>query len=63
MVLLICLSFLQGLAIVPNGILMPQDGQGRASGEAYVKFRDEKTAKDAVAKHMERIGRRWAEGG
>lgn len=48
-----------GLEIVPNGIMLQEDRQGRATGEAYVQFANADFAEKALLKHKERIGHRW----
>jgi len=48
-----------GLEIVPNGIMLPEDRQGRGTGEAYVQFSSPEIAEKALLKHKERIGHRW----
>ena len=48
-----------GLPIVPNGINLPLDAQGRASGEAYVQFTTPEAVDKALEKHKEKIGHRW----
>lgn len=50
-----------GLEIVPNGIMLPEDRQGRSTGEAYVQFASQEIAEKALSKHKERIGHRWEE--
>ena len=49
-----------GLLIVPNGIALLADDMGRASGEAYVQFASQMMADQALSKHKERMGTRWA---
>ena len=49
-----------GLEIVPNGITLLQDGQGRTTGDAFVHFASPNIAEQALEKHMDRIGHRWA---
>ena len=53
-----CLGFI-GLEIVPNGITLLQDGQGRTTGDAFVEFASPQIAALALEKHKERIGHRW----
>ena len=48
-----------GLEIVPNGITLPTDYQGRSTGEAYVQFVNKEVAERALEKHKEKIGHRW----
>lgn len=48
-----------GLEIVPNGIMLPEDRQGRSTGEAFVQFASPAIAERALEKHKERIGHRW----
>ena len=48
-----------GLEIVPNGIALPTDYQGRHTGEAYVQFVNKDTAQKALEKHKEKIAHRW----
>ena len=48
-----------GMEIVPNGITLLQDGQGRSTGDAYVQFASQSIAERAQAKHKEKIGHRW----
>ncbi|PIO16526.1 hypothetical protein AB205_0067020, partial [Aquarana catesbeiana] len=45
-----------GLEIVPNGITLPVDFQGRSTGEAFVQFASQEIAEKALKKHKERIG-------
>lgn len=47
------------MEIVPNGIMLQEDRQGRATGEAYVQFASSDCAEKALLKHKERIGHRW----
>lgn len=47
------------MEIVPNGIMLQEDRQGRATGEAYVQFANADFAEKALLKHKERIGHRW----
>ncbi|MBN3324335.1 HNRH2 protein, partial [Atractosteus spatula] len=52
-------QFFAGLKIVPNGITLPMDYQGRSTGEAFVQFASKEIAEKALGKHKERIGHRW----
>uniref|UniRef100_A0A671LPD3 Heterogeneous nuclear ribonucleoprotein H-like n=1 Tax=Sinocyclocheilus anshuiensis TaxID=1608454 RepID=A0A671LPD3_9TELE len=54
-------QFFAGLEIVPNGITLPVDFQGRSTGEAFVQFASQEIAKKALKKHKERIGHRYIE--
>ncbi|KAK6170836.1 hypothetical protein SNE40_019135 [Patella caerulea] len=54
-------QFFTGLEIVPNGIMLPEDRQGRSTGEAYVQFSNQSIAEKALGKHKERIGHRYIE--
>ncbi|XP_037069007.1 heterogeneous nuclear ribonucleoprotein H2-like [Pollicipes pollicipes] len=54
-------NFFSGLEVVPNGITIPLDGQGRSSGEAYVQFVNKEVAERALAKNKEKIGHRYIE--
>ncbi|KAL5018011.1 hypothetical protein ScPMuIL_003733 [Solemya velum] len=54
-------QFFTGLEIVPNGIMLPEDRQGRSTGEAYVQFANQEIAERALGKHKERIGHRYIE--
>ncbi|XP_007903716.1 heterogeneous nuclear ribonucleoprotein H isoform X2 [Callorhinchus milii] len=55
------LQFFSGLEIVPNGITLPVDFQGRSTGEAFVQFATQEIAEKALKKHKERIGHRYIE--
>uniref|UniRef100_A0A8C5WG60 RRM domain-containing protein n=1 Tax=Leptobrachium leishanense TaxID=445787 RepID=A0A8C5WG60_9ANUR len=54
-------QFFAGLEIVPNGITLPVDFQGRSTGEAFVQFASQEIAEKALKKHKERIGHRYIE--
>ncbi|XP_052010867.1 heterogeneous nuclear ribonucleoprotein H isoform X1 [Xyrauchen texanus] len=54
-------QFFAGLEIVPNGITLPVDFQGRSTGEAFVQFASQDIAEKALKKHKERIGHRYIE--
>ena len=47
------------MEIVPNGITLLQDHQGRTTGDAYVQFANHNISERAVDKHKEKIGHRW----
>lgn len=55
-------AWVEGLRIVPNGITLPVDYQGRSTGEAFVQFASKEIAEKALGKHKERIGHRWDRG-
>ncbi|KAG7273462.1 hypothetical protein CRUP_032710 [Coryphaenoides rupestris] len=57
------LQFFSGMEIVPNGITLPMDYQGRGTGEAFVQFSSQDIAERALKKHKERIGHRAGGGG
>ena len=50
------------MEIVPNGISLLHDHQGRTTGDAYVQFASQDIAEKAQQKHKERIGHRWGGG-
>ena len=54
-----CGFWLAGLAIVPNGITILTDSQGRTSGDGYVQFAAPDLVDRALEKHKEKIGHRW----
>jgi len=53
--------FFTGMEIVPNGITLLQDHQGRTTGDAYVQFANHNISERALAKHKEKIGHRYIE--
>lgn len=53
--------FFTGMEIVPNGITLLQDHQGRTTGDAYVQFANHNISERAVDKHKEKIGHRYIE--
>lgn len=60
---MLCVWFgLSGLEIVPNGITLILDHQGRTTGDAFVQFASQDIAERALTKHKEKIGHRWGEG-
>ncbi|XP_077340610.1 LOW QUALITY PROTEIN: heterogeneous nuclear ribonucleoprotein H-like [Lithobates pipiens] len=54
-------QFFSGLEIMPNGITLPVDFQGRSTEEAFVQFASQEIAEKALKKHKERIGHRYIE--
>ncbi|XP_042238449.1 heterogeneous nuclear ribonucleoprotein H2-like isoform X2 [Homarus americanus] len=54
-------QFFSGLEIVPNGIALPTDYQGRHTGEAYVQFINKEVAEKSLEKHKEKIAHRYIE--
>jgi len=60
--MVILLVGIEGLEIVPYGITLPMDSQGRSSGEAYVEFASQECVDAALAKHKDKIGHRLVGG-
>lgn len=54
-------QFFSGYSIQPGGVHICEDYSGRPSGNAFVEFRDVKTADKALSKHKEHIGKRYVE--
>ena len=54
-----CGLVVTGLPIVPNGIVIVKDGQGRAAGDGFVQFTSPEQVDQALEKHKEKIGHRW----
>ncbi|XP_074048704.1 heterogeneous nuclear ribonucleoprotein H2-like [Macrotis lagotis] len=54
-------QFFSGLEIMPNGIILPVDFQGRNSEEAFMQFASQEIDENALKKHKERIGHRYIE--
>lgn len=54
-------QFFSGLEIVPSGITLPVDAEGKITGEAFVRFASQELAEKALGKHKERIGHRYIE--
>uniref|UniRef100_A0A8C5P2N9 RRM domain-containing protein n=1 Tax=Jaculus jaculus TaxID=51337 RepID=A0A8C5P2N9_JACJA len=54
-------QFFQGLEVVPNGMTLMMDYQGRSTGEASVQFASKGIAENALEKYKERIGHRYIE--
>uniref|UniRef100_A0A8C2MCG5 RRM domain-containing protein n=1 Tax=Cricetulus griseus TaxID=10029 RepID=A0A8C2MCG5_CRIGR len=54
-------QFFSGLEIMPNGITLPVDFQGRRTGEAFMQFALQEIAGKALRKHKEKIGYRYIE--
>jgi len=54
-------EFFTGLQIVPYGITITMDQDGRPTGDAYVEFTTADDAEKALLKHKEKIGHRYIE--
>jgi len=54
-------AFFTGLQIIPHGITVTMDQDGRASGDAYVEFATAQDVEDALKKHKEKMGHRYIE--
>jgi len=54
-------EFFGGLRIVPNGIDIVRNPDGRPSGDGYVEFESMADAKQALTKHKQHMGPRWVE--
>ncbi|KAB0348642.1 hypothetical protein FD754_013499 [Muntiacus muntjak] len=54
------IQFFSGLEIMPSGITLPVDPEGKITGEAFVQFASQELEK-ALGKHKERIGHRCIE--
>jgi hypothetical protein len=52
-------SFVLGLDMSHNGILLVTDNMGRSSGEAFVHFANRDAAERALEKNKDTIGTRW----
>ena len=52
-----------GLKIKPNGITLLENDFGRCTGDGFVEFASADSLDDALAKHRDKIGHRWAHGG
>ncbi|KAB0377735.1 hypothetical protein FD755_009313, partial [Muntiacus reevesi] len=52
-------QFFAGLEIVPSGLTLPVDFQGRSTGQAFMCFASQEIAEKALKKHKERTGRRY----
>ncbi|OWK01709.1 hypothetical protein Celaphus_00017833 [Cervus elaphus hippelaphus] len=52
-------QFFAGLEIVPDGLTLPVDFQGRSIGEAFMCFASQEIAEKALKKLKERIGHRY----
>merc|ERR1712025_326873 len=54
-------DFFSGVSIVPYGITITMDQDGRPSGNAYVECTSPAEAEKALKKHKEKIGHRYIE--
>ncbi|XP_044174837.1 heterogeneous nuclear ribonucleoprotein H2-like isoform X2 [Acropora millepora] len=54
-------QFFTGLEIVPNGITITLDEDGRTTGDAFVEFASPELASQAMKKNKESIGHRYIE--
>ncbi|EDO37823.1 predicted protein, partial [Nematostella vectensis] len=54
-------QFFTGLEIVPNGITITLDEEGKTTGEGFVEFASPEIAGQAMQKHKEKIGHRYIE--
>ena len=64
MVYILCsLLASKGLEIVPNGITITLDEDGRTTGDAFVEFASPDIAEQALKKNKETIGHRWENSG
>ncbi|XP_020893887.1 heterogeneous nuclear ribonucleoprotein F isoform X2 [Exaiptasia diaphana] len=54
-------QFFTGFEIVPNGITITLQEEGKTSGEAYVEFASPDIAEQAMQKDKEKIGHRYIE--
>lgn len=52
-------NYFKGLEIVPNGITITLDEDGRTTGDAFVEFASPDIASQALKKNKETIGHRW----
>jgi len=54
-------AFFPGLQIIPHGITLTMDQDGRASGDAYIEFASSSDVEEALKKHKEKMGHRYIE--